>query len=146
MDWSDILDSIGQKVKGNMDQQSDTLAANAADSVDRIKMAANPAIQGPPLAAVTPDEQAIGQQLAGAVGGTMTPVAGSFPMISKAVGEAADPIAQGFSQMASNPADMAGAKALVQQVADAGYNSYHPIAQKAQSVLNRAMTYARGAQ
>lgn len=130
MAWDDILDAIGKNVK----KSDDLNRATTGQMVDRIQMQANPTAQGPQLPAQTADEKEMSDQMPQAMVGAVVPGAAAVP----------EHIAQGFANLASNPADLQGAKALAQHVADAGYNSFHPIAQKAQSLLNRAMIYGRG--
>lgn len=136
-----MLGAIQDNIKKSGDLNKDT----TAQEVDRLQMAAAPSgVQGPPLPDQTPQEKESQDSMPQAMVGAVAPGGAAYPNIAGAITSEAAPYVAQFAKMAQTPGDLGGAQTLVKQVADAGYNTYHPLAQKAQAILNRAMMYARG--
>ena len=137
MAWNDVLGAIGQKIGDNLKKRDELTGAVTDQMMDRIKMS-NPAQQGPPLPDMTDQEKQYGEGMAAGVAGSVAPVA-------KVAGAVLAPTAEQFAKMAEQPGNWQAAQSLVKQAADAGLNSYHPIARRAQELFNRALIYGRGA-
>lgn len=125
MPFNDLINSLGQKYKDNLDQLTQVRDASGSQTADRIRMA-DQSLQGPRMDDTpTPEENAYAQNTAAAMMGSVAP-AGTIEGLAGRMAE-------------MTPAESAAAK-LANGAVESGAEM--PVVQEGQQALSRAADFA----